>query len=363
MADITISAATPNETEKVQLWQRKLWHTVYYENFWQKNGFIAENGGGIIHLKKDFSKEKGSVINFGLRVDPTTAPIAGEGWVEGNEMQYSEYNDSVLLDMASGAERTNGPLTEQRASYDVRAEMKDSLANWWNYQLTEWIFKKLTGQTYQGYAGTANGTLGSLTTIGEAGVANTAVLYGGDASATTDIDESDKLSTGVISIAKLCAKSGYIGSTAIYKMRPVMINGKGYYVLIAHPYALYDLKQSAAWEQAMREAEMRGPENPLFTGATALWDGVIIYEHDQVPITTTGGVNGDVPYAHNCFLGAQAALMAVAQDGPNWVEELFNYNRKWGVATGMMMGIDKAMFNSKDFATIVIRSAAKHPKA
>jgi hypothetical protein len=41
-----------------------------------------------------------------------------------------------------------------------------------------------------------------------------------------------------------------------------------------------------------------------------------------------------------------------------WDEETFDYGNKLGVSAGAIFGIKKAIFNSTDFATIVISSYA-----
>jgi len=44
-----------------------------------------------------------------------------------------------------------------------------------------------------------------------------------------------------------------------------------------------------------------------------------------------------------------------------WVEEKFDYGNQLGVAAGMIFGMKKTVFNSKDFGTIVMAtSAAAH---
>lgn len=368
MAEVSITASTPSETEAAQLYQKELYHSVYHENFFRKFGFVGKSDNSIIQLKEDFKKQKGDAITFNLRINPTADPIANDGWLEGNEMAMGFEADSVLLGMASGALRSKGKLSEQAFVGDLRAEMRDALADWWNRYDSTWIIKKLSGVSFQGYVGTAEGTLGSLTTIGEEGVPNTNVLYGGDATSVNTLDAADTFTPDLITRAKLAAKVGYIGSSQIHKIRPTMINGKPYYVLLAHPYQLYDLKRSDEWKQAMREAERRGPENPLFTGATAIWDGVVIYETDYVLTYSDWGAAGNVAGATALFLGAQAGMLAIAQDGPDWVEMTRNYGRKWGVATGMVMGFDKAKFGvtdggtPKDFAVIAIKTAARNPE-
>ena len=55
-----------------------------------------------------------------------------------------------------------------------------------------------------------------------------------------------------------------------------------------------------------QQAEIRGPQNPLFNNATAIWDGVVIHEHENITRYTTWGASSDVSGASGMFMGAQA---------------------------------------------------------
>lgn len=352
MADTTISASTPAEVPQAQLWQKELCRQALAESFWGK--FMGKGPNNFIQVNEDFKKEKGDAINFGLMVDLSRV-IHADGWVEGNEEQMTTYYDSVILDRIADGVRIDGKLTEQRASYDMRFQAKEGLRRWTGRVIDEIIFKKLSGVTFQAYPGTANGTLGSLETAMTAAVANTNILYGGDALATTQIEESDVFSLDLVIDALACAKQGVIGSTTIYRMRPP-------FMLAISPYQRKDLLKSAEYKQMMRDAEVRGKENPLFSGADAYYQGVWIYEHDLIQTSSTWGADGNVAGATALFLGQQAGLWGDAQDGWDWIEDKFNYGNKWGVATSKICGFDKASFNSIDFSVIAIKTAAKNPR-
>jgi hypothetical protein len=45
----------------------------------------------------------------------------------------------------------------------------------------------------------------------------------------------------------------------------------------------------------------------------------------------------------------------------SWEEELFDYKNQLGVAAGMIFGAKKTVFNSVDFATIVLSGYAPAP--
>jgi N4-gp56 family major capsid protein len=99
-----------------------------------------------------------------------------------------------------------------------------------------------------------------------------------------------------------------------------------------------DLKNDATFAQARREADVRGKDNPIFTGALGIWDGVILHEHEYVPFLDisvaghnfTAAASGTDYAAVDAFrailCGQQAVAFAKAgSDDEGWVEEMFDY--------------------------------------
>jgi N4-gp56 family major capsid protein len=327
----------------------------------------------VIHVRKDFVKSKGDALNYNLIADLSQKGLAGSGLqtllyfgssaatrrLEGNEEAPTVYTDSVLLDQLRHAVITGGKLSEQRLAFEMRPEMKNNLAYWYaRIAFDELVFKKLSGVTF---------TDSQSRTLGEAAVANTNNIYGGGKTASNQLATNDTFEPTLFRKAKEAAMTGVgtysaAGATnaTIWKIRPMVIGGKPYYGACLHPYQIYDLQGSQAWEQAHREISglREHNDNPIFSGALGLWNGVIIYSHDKVITGSDAGPGSDVPYADALFFGYQAGIWAEAQPAPDWVEKSFDYNDQYGVATGMMFGFDKTQFNSLDFAVIKIRTAA-----
>ena len=350
MATWSVSASTPAETRAAQMWARKAFVEAKTNSAWAS--LMGEGPNNIIQLDTRLTKEKGDAVNVSLVTHISGAGIGNDSTLEGNEVAPSDYSDSVLLFQIRQAIRLAGKMSEQRAHFDLRMHMKDELAYWYTRWFDSLIFKKLSGITV---------TDANSATLGEAGTTNSNIIYGGSATSTATLTTSDTLTLDLISKAKVAAKTGVFGSNTIYKMRPYVVGGRPYYVLWVHPYALYDLRQTTEWQQAVREAQIRGNENQLFSGATGIWDGVIIKEHDLVQTATDGGAGGNVHYAKNLFLGLQAGYLCFAQEAPNWVEKTFDFGNQYAVGTGMLLGFDKLRWNSIDFSVIQIQTAAKNP--
>jgi N4-gp56 family major capsid protein len=149
----------------------------------------------------------------------------------------------------------------------------------------------------------------------------------------------------------------------------VKVNGKSYYVAFLHPYQVTDLRTSTSSGQWLdiQKAAMTGGmvnDNPVFDGSLGVYNGIILHEDSRV---TTGAVTTTAytSVRRAVFCGAQAAMIAFGRDNSEnkftWVEELFDYGNQFGVSAGAIFGIKKTVFNSKDFATVVLSSyAASH---
>lgn len=107
---------------------------------------------------------------------------------------------------------------------------------------------------------------------------------------------------------------------------------------------MYDLKTNSQFQQAMREAQIRGPENPLFKGATAIWDNVVIHEHERIALKTSSDTNWSTNGA-TCFLLGQQALVWGWGQRPKMVTKMFDYDDEIGHAWGMIAGVAAPYFS------------------
>ena len=136
------------------------------------------------------------------------------------------------------------------------------------------------------------------------------------------------------------------------KVPPLMINGEPHYVMILHPYQVFDLQKDSEYLQAVREAHIRGEKNPIFTGALVEIDGVILHKHSRCLTFSDYGSTVNLPAARSILCGRQAGLLAKGTEGPEWHEELIDRGNRYSIGGDMIFGIKKAVFNSKDFAVI-----------
>jgi len=354
MATITVTASSPSASVAAQLYSKQAWREAKVNMAWKN--FMGKGPNNPIVVVEDFTKMNGDVLNYTLWPDNTGKGIAKGATLETAEESVTPVVDTVLLDQLSFGMRLKSKLDEQRAGIEMRQQIRDSIGYQWARQLDELFFKLLSGVSY---------TDDNAATVCQAAAANTSVLYANSKTSSASLTDGDTFHWGLVKNAVALAKVGKTpAGLASWRIKPMYINGKPYYGCWLHPWQVLDLKKDPNWAQAQREAELRGKDNPIFSGAIGVEDGVIYYESDLVVTGSDAGA-GDVEYADALFFGCGAGVFAECQSQPDWVEKTFNYGNSWGMGSFMIFGFDKSQFTKggavKDYGVIRIRTAAKQP--
>lgn len=330
---------------------RKHWSADVYKEALKRTyalKFMGKGSDSLVQIRDGVNKDKGDTEHFFLRTQLTGAGVSGDNTLEGNEESLTIYRDSVVIDQLRHAVRSGGRMSEQRVPFEVRAEARDGLADWFADRIDRAFFNQLCSNTAEAdtrYTGS------------QATTAPTQYI-GINHSTTASLSGS---ATGFnLTAIDRCVE---IAQTSTYPIRPLMINGQEFYVLFLHPSAFTSLKTAVSasavtWYDIQRAALEggTGTKSPIFTGAAGLYNGCIIHVAPRVPLDT-----GTASVASNVFCGAQAAAAAFGKGyGPSamdWNEELFDFGNQLGVACGTLWGLKKTQFNSADFSTIQIRSS------
>ena len=311
--------------ETVKRWASKLWVEMPREIYWGK--FMKENDmNAVIEVKRDLEGNPGDQLTFTLLRKLSGAGVSGDEVLEGQEEQMNHFSDTVTLDQVRNAVRLKGRLSERRTAFDQRMSAKNVLKTW----LAEFIDDDLFTQ---------------FTT----GTAASRIVYGGNATATTDIGSDDTAT--VAKIESMVAKA----QKATPKIWPVRVEEGDFYVLCLHTDVGYDLRQSTQWIDASQEAGPRDYGNNLFTGRLGIVGGVVVHAHEKIPSTTVWGAAADQPGASNLFLGRQAGLFAWGKR-PEWWEKEFDYGARTGFAIGAIWDFTKAVFENLDHAIFEFRT-------
>ncbi len=345
-----------NDPLAVKLWARRLIVEVL-KSAWASR-FMGPTPDSIIQVKDELQKSAGDKITYGLRMQLTGLGVAGDGTLEGQEEALTTYNDSVVINQLRHAVRSAGKMSQQRVPFEVREEALSGLRDWWTDRIDQSWLNQIAGNTVQ----TDTRFTGMQATVAPTTTSNILFVNANEAS-----DNSvSTTSTFVLSVLDKAVERARVNTPAI---RPLKIGGKPMYAAFLHPYQVTDLRISTSTGQWLdiQKAVLQGGEisdNPIFDGSLGVYNGVIMHSDARVPQGVTGS-SVVTSVRRSIFCGAQAAMMAFGRDsGPEkftWVEELFDYGNQLGVSAGLIFGMKKAVFNSVDYATIVMSTyAAAH---
>lgn len=366
MDSVSISALRP------KVWERGLYADIVEDLFFNKRELMGSGDNVIIEVKEGLQKSPGDAINFGFVPKITGQGRDGDDELEGHEQQMLSYNDSVVIDQKRQAVRLTGNFDEKINGFDFRTRAKTALRDWYVEFFEQQIFLKLGGVTNTSlidingdlyaegaaWSNTPDGISDADTNAGTGSRYLCANAGGADA-----LTSADLLTPTLISRLKMKAKYGSP------KMVPLRVDGMECFVMFIHPWQALDLKKNAEFAQAQREAQARGKDNPIFTGALMYWDGVIIHEHPYCPfldVSESGnnfnaagsGTDYAVDTARAILCGQRAIAFAKAEgDGRGWVEKTFDYGNQWGVSSSFIGGIQKVLFNSKEYGVCVLDTA------
>lgn len=315
-----------------KLYNEELFRDVVKETYFGPR-FMSAKGDNLVHVKTDLEKGKGESIVFGLRMRLTGDGVTEGQTLEGNEEAINLHNFTTTLSRYRHGVRDDGPMTRQRTAFNITAEQEMALKDWGGEKVDALLFTALLDSPSKVFYRNSSG-------VSTAGSAATAIS-GLDAT-------NSKISLNHIAFMKTWAKTG--GNRQQIPLRPIRLDGRDMFVLLTHDDALYDLKADSTFQQAMREAMNRGDSNPLFKDAVAVWQNVVIHEHENCSIATNGG-GGSVAYAKGAFMGAQALVWAWGAR-PKVIKKDFDYEEEQGVSWGIIAKGAKPNFNSIDYGSL-----------
>lgn len=247
-----------------------------------------------------------------------------------------DYDEDVAINQLRNAVRLTGRMDEKKNAYNMRVSAKDRLADWFAERIDREIVDKLCGKTTSTFSNTPTAA------------AATRSVFAGGQSSVGNITTAMKMDTKVLD------KSKQVAILASPMIRPLKVNGKDKYVAILHPYDANNLRQDPVWNQAQREANVRGETNPIFDGSFGEWNGIVVHEHEYVFNTTDGSSSAKV--SRNILCGQQAGVIAWGE-AVRWVEKSFDYGNSWGISCGAIFGCIKPLFNSLDYGVVTMFTA------
>ncbi len=354
-----------------QIWDDKFFTEYIRDN--RFNRYMGTSPSNVIQVKEDLSRRPGDRVTFAT-ARALTGGVEGNTVLEGNEAELDLRSLTVAIRPIRNAVVVT-EWDEQKSAIDIRDAARPGLKMWSQEKMREDVIIALksvpntSGVMTQYELATAAERNSWLTNNADRVLFGSSVANGSSnvqATALATIDNTaDKLTAAVVSLAKRRAQ---MASPRIMPTR-TREEDEEWFVMFANPLSFRDLSQDPVMVQANRDARVRGVDtNPLFTGGSLVWDGVIIREIPEMgmPVAAstgrmvqTGGIiagagTAGINVGFNFLCGAQALGAAWAQRLRS-TTDVRDYGFRHGVGVQEVRGIDKLMFGTgeSDRTTLV----------
>lgn len=323
------------DTLVMKAWAKDTWASGLHKSYFEK--FTGTGADSIVQIKTELQKGKGDTVTIPLLMPLTGAGVTGDSMLEGHEESLIYKDFGVTITQLRNAVRLEGKFEEQKTQLNMRTDAKNALSDWLATKIDKTIFDVLSKNP-----------------------SPDRVLYAGGAANDAAIAVTGIFTAEMIGKAKRMATADE--NTMV---KPIKIDGADTYVMVVDQWQARDLMKDKVFLDAQQYAGMRGKENPIFTGALGMYDGVVIHQSNRIFRDKT--VNTKTPVSHALFLGAQAAVMAVGNE-PEWNEDTFDYKNQMGFAFGRIFGIAKSAFDytnsgtKTDFGVVNVVTASPDDK-
>jgi len=350
----------------VQRWESALEVEAQKKQYFRK--FMGTDGNSMIRIKQQLSKAAGEKIIVPLRMKLSGDGIEGDNPIEGTDAEEALdfFNDSLFIDQRRKGTKSKGKMSEQRVPFALRKEGRDALSTWWAEDYDEQCMMYLAGargidssfHVGLDWTGRANNPLQAPDA--------TSLIYSGGAVSKTDLDATDVMSLAVVE--KLNAKL----KTRDPVMLPFMINGSRKFVLLMHPFDVYNMRTSTSetdWLE-IHKATDRGNKAMMYQDSLGEYGGMIMHEHRNVIQFDDYGAGSDVSASRSLCLGAQAGMAAwggassvSSKNQMSWHEESDDRGNALAITAGAIYGVKKSRYDGADYGVISVDSAAADPNA
>lgn len=239
-----------------------------------------------------------------------TDPLAGAG-VEGDTalLEGNEENLDTTSIKTIPKRYRHGVRWFDRAAkksiLDLRAEGRMRLA--------EWGMEKMDDVRFTNFI--ASGTLNGETYTPNARAA------GGGAGVPGSVAAGEHITVVELQKTKL----------ALYNQRAAALktaDGSEFFAMVAHQNSIYNLKRDQEYRDWVKDAEVRGAGNPFFRGAIAMVDGMLLFQHSNVPTANDGAAG--IAVSRNIAFGSEAFVEGL-DEGVSWAEDTFDYGDQFGI--------------------------------
>lgn len=335
------------------------------------SGVAFRPTGNLIDVVKEFEREGSVYMDVPILYPLTNQPTFGAQRLRGREEVRKILNKKVAINQI----RHGIQLQDNKMSSQVlkKPEVRMALMEKGTADLQDWFSRWLAMQPYfsllHGFSDNlTDGSYGvNMTPKSHPNfyVAETGKATWSDTPATYELNVGTALA-GLTNTAndyfstKVIRNMIYLART--HRIQPVKLNGSEYYLIWIHPAQARQLQADTDWKNAQLYANVRGKDNPLFTGVIEAkeYEGALIMIDDTIPHCTirrdeseqVEGVNYGVSgYMANprstgalkpAILTGAGAITAGYGSELEFASEDDDYMQFLGEGAGMICGFERA---------------------
>lgn len=311
-----------------EIWARSVLREHKVAGFWRN--MIGKEGSGMpVIQKSELLNKPGDLIHIGV-----TNPLSGTG-VRGDERVLTGAEEKLTTSSikVSPQNYAHAVRWNRRANkknmVELRSEAKMRLAEWGRTLTDTERFRFFLSDGSSATEGDAN-------QVPFAGEAYTPNLYVAGELANEDLIAN---ATGLLTVRDLQVIQVTLDDQ---KAKPIRtVEGESVYVAVVSPNAAFNLKRDPEYQEYVKLARERAATNPLFTGALAMIDGIVVFAHRNVPRFTN--IHADtVDCMRGIAFGAEAFVEALDENVHSAVED-FDYGREFGISYEFAMRPRRAL--------------------
>lgn len=329
----------------------QIWDDEFFRDYVRMSRYkryFGTDEAAIFQIKEDLTKKRGDRVTIALVNELTGSGVTGNSTLKGNEERLNSRSDTLIVDVLRHAVAVD--------DWDIQKSVID-LRNASRVQLREWAQKMLRDACTEGLGQVNNLAFATATNAqrdtwqsdnrDRLVFGTTTINQPTFASAISAVTPGAQLSPNILSLMKRLAQA------ASPKVKPVYVKemDQEWYVAFVGPRAWRDLTEDNPTTNALmlanRDARVRGVDNPLFTGDSLVWDGIIIREIPEIaPVPVAIYSLSTVTVIEPVYLcGAQAVGLAWAQRTKS-TTDVDDYGFLHGVGVQEIRRIQKLRFGS-----------------
>lgn len=329
----------------------QIWDSEFFRDYVRASRYrryMGTDEASIIQLKEELTKKRGDRVTMALVNELTGAGVTGNTTLKGNEERLNSRSDTLIVDVLRHAVAVDD-WDIQKSVVDLRNAAKAQLREWAQKTLRNDITAALGQVNLLPFATATNAQRDTWQSDNRDRLVfgTTTVNQATFASAISAVTVAASLTPNILSLMKRLAQA------ASPKVKPVYVKeiDQEWYVAFIGPRAWRDLTEDNPTTNiltlANRDARVRGVDNPLFTGDSLVWDGMILREIPEIEAVPAAiyslSTTAVIEPVYLC--GAQAIGVAWAQRSKS-TTDVDDYEFLHGVGVQEIRRIQKLRFGS-----------------